>query len=202
MFLKHRVEALSDGIFAIAMTLLILDIKVPLGNDGPLSAALAKESHAWISFAISFLLAGIFWMHQHRVFEAATAWTKPNLLLTFVFLAGVCTLPFSTSLWGHHLRDPLALAIYFGNQFMLGLVLSIQLVVIAAKGHVNREAHQPIEELRWRLAGITVAFAVAMMVATFSVADSGLAAALVIVTSRLVGRKLHPKSRAGVEKHA
>lgn len=71
MFLKHRAEALSDGIFAIAMTLLVLDIKVPLGSDAPLSTALGRESHAWISFAISFLLAGIFWMHQHRVFEVA-----------------------------------------------------------------------------------------------------------------------------------
>lgn len=195
MFLKHRVEALSDGVFAIAMTLLILDIKVPMGNEGPLSAALAKDSHGWVSFAISFLLAGIFWMHQHRVFEAAAKWSKANLFLTFLFLGFVCTLPFSTSLWGHHLRDPLALTIYFGNQFVLALVLLIQLLVIVAKKHVNADG-EPIGELRLRLIGITSAFCAAVIISRISVAYSGVGAMVVIVAFRIVSRRLYPKHEA------
>ena len=195
MFLKHRVEALSDGVFAIAMTLLILDLKAPVGNEGPLSAALARDSHGWVSFAISFLLAGIFWMHQHRVFESAAKWSKANLLLTFLFLAFVSTLPFSTSLWGHHLRDPLALTIYFGNQFVLALVLLGQVLVIVAQKHVNQEA-PPIGELRFRLLGLSVAFASAMVTAIVDAAYSGVAAVIVIAAFRIAHRRLYPKQRA------
>lgn len=201
MFLKHRVEALSDGVFAIAMTLLILDLKVPVGNEGPLSAALAKDSHGWVSFAISFLLAGIFWMHQHRVFEAAARWSKANLLLTFLFLAFVSTLPFSTSLWGHHLHDPLALTIYFGNQFVLALVLLIQVLVIVARKHVNEEA-EPVGELRLRLLGLTVAFGAAMAVALVNVAYSGVAAVIVIAAFRIAARRRYPKQNSQAHQHA
>lgn len=52
MFTKSRLEALSDGVFAIAMTLLILDIKIPPNASGHLSEALAKDFHAWISFVV------------------------------------------------------------------------------------------------------------------------------------------------------
>ena len=196
MFLKHRVEALSDAVFAIAMTLLILDIKVPMGNEEPLSAALGKESHAWVSFAVSFLLAAIFWMHQHRVFEAAAKWSKANLLLTFVFLGCVSTLPFSTSLWGHHLRDPLAIIIYFGNQCVLAFLLLVQVLVITAQKHVNPDAPQSVAELRFRLIGFTLGFGVGMIVARFSVSSSGLAAALVIASTRIVHRRLYPTQKA------
>lgn len=194
MFLKHRVEALSDAVFAIAMTLLILDIKVPLGNEGPLSAALKHESHAWVSFAVSFLLAGIFWMHQHQVFEVATGWSKPNLLLTFVFLAFVSTLPFSTSLWGHHLSDPLAQTIYFGNQFVLAVVLLVQVLVVSAQGHVDHDG-RPIGEVRFRMIGFVLAFAAAMVTCQFSVSYSGIAAAFVIILFRIVFKRLYPKQQ-------
>ncbi|MGH9524452.1 MAG: TMEM175 family protein, partial [Terriglobales bacterium] len=201
MFLKHRVEALSDGVFAIAMTLLILDLKVPMGNEGPLSAALARDSHGWVSFAVSFLLAGVFWMHQHRVFEAAAHWSKANLLLTFVFLGFISTLPFSTSLWGHHLRDPLALTIYFGNQFVLALVLVIQVLVTIAQKHVNADA-PPVGELRLRLLGLTLGFGAAMIVAFYNVDYSGIVAIILIAAFRIVARRRYPKQHGEVRQHA
>lgn len=120
----------------------------------------------------------------------------------FVFLAAVSTLPFSTSLWGHHLKDPLALTIYFANQFLLGLVLSIQVLVIGAQKHVNHEAHQPIGELRLILISSTVAFAVAVIVAWFAAAYSGLSAALIIAASRILRRRLYPKTRTAAPEHA
>ena len=194
MFAKHRVEALSDGVFAIAMTLLILDIKVPLGAEGPLGAALRKDAASWISFAISFMLAGVFWMHQHRVFEIASKWSKPNLLLTFLFLAFVSTLPFSTSLWGHHLHDPLAITIYFANQFALALVLVIQLLVISAQHHVNPDA--PRTDVLVLMIGLAGAFGTAAAVAQFSVQYSGFAAVVVIVIARAIQKRLKPKPAA------
>lgn len=188
MFSKHRVEALSDGIFAIAMTLLILDIKVPATGEGPLSAALRKDAAAWVSFAISFFLAAVFWMHQHRVFDIAAKWSKANLLLTFLFLGFVCTLPFSTSLWGHHLHDPLAMTIYFSNQCALALVLLVQVLVIAGQGHTNPDA--PAGEVRLLMIGFAIAFGAAAVVAQFSVQNSGIVGAMLVALTRIVQRRL------------
>ena len=193
MFSKHRVEALSDGIFAIAMTLLILDIKVPLGAEGPLGAALRKDAASWVSFAISFLLAGVFWMHQHRVFEIAAKWSKANLVLTFLFLAFVSTLPFSTSLWGHHLRDPLATSIYFANQCALAVVLVIQVFVIAAQKHASADA--PLNDVRILLIGLALGFGVAAVLAKFSVQNAGLAAVMIIALTRAIKKRVASRPR-------
>lgn len=194
MFMKHRVEALSDGIFAIAMTLLILDIKVPAGAEGPLGAALRKEAHGWITFAISFLLAGVFWMHQHRVFDLASAWNKANLMLTFLFLAFVSTLPFSTSLWGNHIRDPLAITIYFANQFVLAAVLVTQIVVLVRNEHVKNEA--PLREVRIGLTGLAIGFAGAAVVARFLPQFAWYVPVVVMVITKRIQRKKVPAVKA------
>lgn len=192
MFSKHRVEALSDGIFAIAMTILILDIKAPIGSEGTLTAALLKERSSWISFAISFLLAGVFWMHQHRVLDVAATWSKANVILTFLFLAFVCTLPFSTSVWGHHLRDPLAMTIYFANQMALALVLLIQLWLTVSKKHFHPDA--PVKDVAVVLGGLALAFGVAAVVAQFRVAYSGIAAVILIAGMRIIKRRMTSKT--------
>ena len=106
---KHRIEALSDGIFAIAMTLLILDIKVP-GEIAPggLGHAIAHEGHEWISFLVTFVIASTFWVAQHRVFDLLEEIRTESLVLTFVTLGFVTVLPFTTSVWGHHIAESLA----------------------------------------------------------------------------------------------
>jgi len=191
MFSKHRVEALSDGIFAIAMTLLILEIKVPSSAEGPLAAALKKDLHAWVSFAISFLLAGVFWMHQHRVLDIAARWSKANLMLTFLFLVFVSTLPFSTALWGNHLRDPLATTIYFANECALATVLLVQLLVIVSQKQVNPDA--PVAEVRLLLIGLALGFGLAAVVAQFGVQNAGVAAIVVIGMTRALQRRMKNK---------
>ena len=69
-FSKHRVSALSDGIFSIAMTLLVLDLKPPVNvPHGQLWAALQRDSSAWGSFILTFAIAAKFWRLQHRVLD-------------------------------------------------------------------------------------------------------------------------------------
>ena len=98
---KHRIEALSDGIFAIAMTLLILDIKVPAEiAPGGLGHAITHEGHEWISFLVTFLNASTFWVAQHRVFDLLEEIGTESLVLTFVTLGFVTVLPITTSMWG------------------------------------------------------------------------------------------------------
>ena len=65
-----RIEAFSDGVFAIAMTLLVLDLKVPkeVGANHSLSSALLEQWPSYLAFLISFATVGIMWMNHHRLF--------------------------------------------------------------------------------------------------------------------------------------
>ena len=153
---KHRLEALSDGIFAIAMTLLILDIKVPGEvTPGGLGHAIRLEGHEWISFVVTFLIASTFWVAQHRVFDLLDEVRTESLMLTFVTLGFVTVLPFTTSMWGHHIAEPLAFLLYFANQFGIALPLALKLEIAMRRGQVRHTVASDMARLRlWLLCGL------------------------------------------------
>jgi uncharacterized membrane protein len=138
-FSKARLEMLCDGIFAIAMTLLVLELKPP---DMPRQASSAEILHAlrehglaFIGFGLSFLLAGQFWILHHVSFNYLRRANRPLALLTIPFLMFVSLLPFSTSmLTAFSLRQPVGLLFYFGNQFMLALLLAAQWLLASRQG--------------------------------------------------------------------
>ena len=166
MYSKHRVEALSDGVFAIAMTLLVLDLKVPTASEpGQLWSALQADWHEWVSFAITFTLAATFWTFQHQVFDLVKKIDRISLALTFLFLGFVSVLPFTTSLWGHHIKEPLAFVLYFGNQLALAATLTAKLEVARFRGDI--EQGPAADKMRLRLSLMCLIMAVGALSATF-----------------------------------
>ena len=164
MFSKTRLEALSDGLFAIVLTLLVLDIKVPSGvAHGQLGRELLKEIPAWFSFAFTFFLGSIFWVDQHKVLQTLSELSRRGLILNLLFLAMISVLPFSTSLWGHYIRDPLALIVYFSNQLAVALLLAVQLELAIRRGEIKPGADTwPI---RYRLMAMTLIMTSAVVAA-------------------------------------
>jgi uncharacterized membrane protein len=149
MFSKHRIEALSDAIFAIVMTLLVLDLKVPETIPAAgLLAALAQDSATWYSFFLTFLLASVYWVLQHQVFDLLESVSNKTLAFTFLFLGCITLLPFSTALMGHH-PQPLSIAIYFANQFGIGVALTLKLETARALNHI--QGGFPMKVMRLRL---------------------------------------------------
>jgi len=186
---------LSDGVFAIAMTLLVLDLKVPMDTvPGQLGAALRQGSHEWVSFAITFALAAGFWSLQHGVFDRLDTIGKESLTLTFVFLCFVSVLPFSTSLWGHHLNDPVAFVIYFGNQAALAVVLVAKLEVARAKGHLKPGIET--QRLRLRLYTMSIAMGGGVVGAMFLPLQFVAIPAVVVGAGGRVARKAMEKRAA------
>jgi uncharacterized membrane protein len=92
-----RVEAFSDGVFSIAITLLILDIKVPAAGSGELSLQLMRQWPAYLSFLISFAFIGIMWINHHRLFTHIAVSDDVLLILNLLLLLGVCAVPFPTA---------------------------------------------------------------------------------------------------------
>jgi uncharacterized membrane protein len=139
MYSKHRLEMLSDAVFAIAMTLLILDLKVPMGvAPGQLAAALMHEEASWFSFVLTFMLSATMWALQHRLFDITEKIDKSSLIFTFVFLGGVSILPFSTSLLGHYyVADRTAAVFYACVLFLISAALTLQFEWSRWKQHLR-----------------------------------------------------------------
>ena len=121
---KSRIEALSDGIFAVAMTLLVLDIKPP---EVTKVAALSRELLAlWprcLSYAVSFLMLGIYWVGQHNQFHLIRCADRTLLWINIVFLMAISFVPFSTALLSAYPLQPSAQTVYGGNLIAIGLLL-------------------------------------------------------------------------------
>src|SRR5436190_5165844 len=124
---KGRIEALSDGVFAIAMTLLVLELKIPdLPKDTSqteLLSQLRELGPHFYSYALTFILSGVFWVFHHFTFHFIRHTTRVLLWLNTVFLMFVSLLLFSTHLMGDLMRHSVALMFYFGNQTVLALLL-------------------------------------------------------------------------------
>jgi uncharacterized membrane protein len=103
-----RLEAFSDGVFAIAMTLLVLDIKVPhdLPPGQTLAHALAGQWPTYLAFVTSFLTILIMWVNHHRLFTHVGRWDDRLLFSNGLLLLGVVLLPFPTALVAEYLGRP------------------------------------------------------------------------------------------------
>ena len=121
---KSRVEALTDGIFAVAMTLLILDIKVPVvARPADLTRELLALWPRFVSYAISFVMLGIYWVGHHNQFHLIRRTDRALLWINILFMMTVCFVPFSTALLSAYARQPIALTVYGVNLVAIGLIL-------------------------------------------------------------------------------
>lgn len=128
-FSKLRLETLCDGIFAIAMTLLVLELKVPELPRGSSPAeiwhALGEHGLSFFGFGLTFILAGQTWILHHRLFQHLRSVSRSLAVLTIPFLLFVSLLPFSTlMLTAFGPRNPVSLIFYLGNQFALSALLA------------------------------------------------------------------------------
>jgi len=103
----RRLEAFSDGVFAVAITLLAFSLAIPAlpagDGTGGLAGALGDEWPSYAAFAISFLVIGIIWLNHHWVFAVARSVDGSLVLTNLSLLATVTTIPFATGLFARYL---------------------------------------------------------------------------------------------------
>jgi uncharacterized membrane protein len=116
-----RIEAFSDGVFAIAITLLILEIKVPSPEQGRLSTALLRQWPSYLAFLLSFAYIGIMWMNHHRMFSHIRRSNDTLLLLNLLLLLGVTIVPFPTAVLAANLGtdDQKTAAIFYNGVYVV-----------------------------------------------------------------------------------
>ncbi|MEX2535151.1 MAG: TMEM175 family protein [Trueperaceae bacterium] len=120
-----RIEALTDGVFAIVLTLVVFDIRAPLGPPEQLGASLLALWPRFLVYAISFLQLGIYWAGHRSQFNFIVREDHVLRWISLLFLALVALIPFSTQLLANYIDERLALGIYAANFIALGLVLAL-----------------------------------------------------------------------------
>jgi len=124
----QRLEAFSDGVIAIAITLLVLQIKIPNVNPKheDLLDALLAQWPSYVAFVMSFVVIGIMWVSHHSMFERIARVDRGLLFANLTLLLGIAFLPFPTGLLADYVRDGganshVAAAIYSATMVFIGL---------------------------------------------------------------------------------
>jgi uncharacterized membrane protein len=148
-----RVLALSDGVFAILITLLVLEIHVPELTQGhSLNQALAEIRPSLVAFVISFILAGMYWVGHRDLFALIRRTDRGLVWLNILYLLPLCLLPFAAGLLGRYDTEPVALRIYG----LLLVAIAVMRVVIWL--YATNRPHllwRPLDD-RQRRAGLAV----------------------------------------------
>ena len=106
---KERLEAFSDGVFAVIITILVLDLKVPHGTDWH---ALKPLVPVFLCYDLSYLYIGIFWSNHHHLLQASERVTGGILWINLVLLFCLSLAPFTTAWMGENNYAPLPVAVY------------------------------------------------------------------------------------------
>jgi uncharacterized membrane protein len=125
---KNRLEALSDGIFATLMTVLVLGLALPTQNVAG-QTSLSIFDRIWmireniLVYGLSFLVLGIYWVGHHNMFHYVRRTTRGFLWVNILFLMSVGIIPFSTTVYGADIYDHEAVVFYGGNLMLASLFL-------------------------------------------------------------------------------
>ena len=117
-----RIETLVDGVFAIAMTLLVLEL-IPSGATEGLLPSLAKIWPKFYAYTMGFLVLGIFWALHHSMFRYIQRTDEILLWLNILFLLFVALIPFSTAILGQRIISAAAVVLYGSNMVAVSLFL-------------------------------------------------------------------------------
>lgn len=189
----RRYEALGDGVFAIVMTLLVLELKLPeaAGPDGhaALSARLLAIWPNYIGYLVSFLFLGLWWLGHHSLLDLVWRVDGPFLWMNFIYLMLITMIPFTASLAAKNWGEPIAGVIY-GLNLLLPLAVTRWMFFHATGTPKIAAVEVPPEAVRREGQGflITTAILTAGIILAFvdtaiSFALYGLMAAFYVTTS-------------------
>jgi uncharacterized membrane protein len=171
---KERLQALVDGIFSVAMTLLVLDIKLPAGLGFDSNAGLldhfGEVASAFRTYALSFVVLAMFWIAHDYQFRYVKRLDRGLVWINMAFLLLTTTVPFTTNLVTSHGNLSLAVAAYAGNLLLLGFALLLHIRYLAGHPSLAAAEFHPatVARVTRRLATVCAIPGVSMAVAVLS----------------------------------
>jgi uncharacterized membrane protein len=143
MLTKTRLEAFSDGVFAIAITLLVIEIRPPAPAEGEsLARALWEQWPHYLGYFLSFLVLGVMWLNHHRILEPAQPVDGIVLVLNLNLLLWAVLIPFPTAVVADFIREggddaKTAVALYGGVILLAAIAFTALFIGITREGIVD-----------------------------------------------------------------
>ena len=182
----NRIVAFSDGVFAIAITLLVLGLTVPAGLTN-LTQTLLDNQGDFLAYAISFAVLGRYWLAHHRFFSALERFDARLMALNLLYLSFIALVPFTSQVLGDYGDKTDSVVLYAINMIFVSGSFYLQLVYSYRAGLVRPEA-RPYER---RYAGPVNLVVVVVFLLSIPVAfASPLAATLMWIAIFFVGREV------------
>ncbi|HEX8918251.1 MAG TPA: TMEM175 family protein [Chloroflexota bacterium] len=170
----NRAEAFSDGVFAVAITLLVFNIAVPEVHRGGLHQALLNEWPAYASYAVSFLTIGIIWVNHHATMARIERVDRPFLFINLLLLMSVSFIPFPTNLLSHYIQSGpdarVAAVVYASTMTVMSLAFSGIWIYAVRRGllHQKRVNTQAARSTIPRFGAGMVVYGLSIVLAFFS----------------------------------
>ena len=191
---KSRLEALVDGVFAFAMTLLVIGLAISPSvpeTEAPrvIPQIIAAMWPQFINFLTAFFILGAFWVHHHRQFHLLKGVDMGIVRLTFLILVGVVLVPFSTNLSGDYSSVQAAADLFHLNLFIIAMLFFAQWHYITGSPHLTTGpvSRRKARQLGIRLLGIA-GVALLGIVISFSRPGPSTAVYLLLIPLSLVWR--------------
>jgi uncharacterized membrane protein len=167
----ERLVFLTDGVIAIIITILVLDIRVPeLGSGQTLAESLTEVRPTFISFVISFLLVGMFWMLHKQTFNQVRYIDHNSIWLNLLFLLALALVPYASSALGEYSSEPTALHLYGAVLIIAALLrLGLDAYLQSHPGllwvKTSKDSRRMASILSW---GMIVIYVIAMVTASWN----------------------------------
>ncbi len=146
---KGRLEAFSDGVVAILITIMVLELKVPHGTDW---AALRPLLPVFLTYVLSFVFLGIYWNNHHHMFHAVRAVNGTVLWANLHLLFWLSLVPFVTGWMGENHFAPLPTAVYGGVLLLAAIAYTIlQTTIIASEGRDSKLARAVKHDVKGKI---------------------------------------------------
>ena len=160
-----RIVAFSDGVFSIAITLLVLNLGIKAGLDnGEVAGALWDQRENFFTYALSFAVIGRFWLVHHRFFSQVTAFDGRLIALNLLYLGWIVLIPFSSHVLGEYGGHTAAVILYAVNLTAVVLIGMWMTADAHRAGLTSIDAAAHVEQ-RWRSVYIAGVFLLSIPVA-------------------------------------
>ena len=190
----ERIVFFSDAVFAIAITLLIIEVKVPHleheASERDFGLALVRLIPNFVGYFFSFLVIGAYWVGHHKIYGHIVDWNYGLVWRTVLFLLVIAFMPFTTAFFSEYVTHVVPTVLY-ASAFALAGVMEIVLWRYAISNGLTdpNVDRRELDHLTWRMSVLPIIGLLAMVIGFIKPMFAGMAFALIPVAHRLIGAK-------------
>jgi uncharacterized membrane protein len=194
----ERIVFFSDAVFAIAITLLVIEIKVPhlehTATEREFAFAVLRLIPSFVGYFFSFLVIGAYWIGHHKIYGHIVDWDYGLVWRNVFFLMAIAFMPFATAFFSEYTMRRVPIVLY-ASVFTLAGVMEIVLWRYAVRKGLTDPGvdRAELDHLTWRMSVLPLAGVAAILIGLIKPIFAGFAFALIPVAHRIIGSKFRKK---------